>query len=170
MNSDEEQEQIRSTIQVFEGMPRNCSQPREASRWQNFLRWACPWLRHSAETATNLAERYAEATLSTHEADAEKNAQQAADLALQNDTTRHHNVKVFCDLVDDIFPDEPEAAKSLKLAKLLEANPQIAAQITEVIEIRERLRVCHGTTIEVLRGGLPELPKLEDGVGKTAQP
>ncbi len=66
-------------------------------------------------------------------------------------------MKVACDIIQEQFgADEPELAKNLKLAKLLEANPEILAQMEKVLEIRQRLETERKLRIEAV---LPKLPK-----------
>ena len=58
--------------------------------------------------------------------------------------------------VDAIFMEDglPEAAKMLKLAKLLEANPDIAEQIDKVSGILEKLCLTRGTRVKI---GMPDV-------------
>lgn len=81
--------------------------------------------------------------------------EQAGLQAAQTDQTRQQALKDFCEVVDQNFGPDSDAAKRLKLAKLLAANPEIEAQIEKVVAIAQALAAQHGTKIEVLGHMLP---------------
>jgi hypothetical protein len=98
--------------------------------------------------------------VSEAQAEADIKRERAAEIAARTDLLRNKNVEKLCDLVDDQFSDaDPELAKNLKLAKFLESNPGIAAQVEKVLTIRERLEREKGVRVEPSDGSsFPLLP------------
>ncbi len=89
----------------------------------------------------HLAEAYAEATVQKEYSEAHKIAEEAAEIAARKDLIKQEEVKEFASIVDNIFAADglPQTAKALKLAKLMQNNPQVAVQLANAKEIFERL-------------------------------
>ena len=109
---------------------------KESTRFQRFKQFFLPRLRKQEE----LALAYEEAVVRKTEAESEKLVEEAAKLAAEADVAKQQELAAFCENVDTIFmtTGRPEAAM-LKLAKLLETNPEIAAQLDKVNAIMGRL-------------------------------
>jgi hypothetical protein len=105
--------------------------------WQKFKAALFPYLRRSKE----LADAYTEAKVQQERSEACKIAEEASEIAAKKDLIRQKSAKEFGAVIDDIFADDslPPGAKALKLAKLMEENPQVAAQLDNVKEIIETL-------------------------------
>ena len=88
-----------------------------------------------------LADAYTEAKVQKERSEACKIAEEASEIAAKKDLIRQKSAKEFGAVIDDIFADDslPPGAKALKLAKLMEENPQVAAQLDNVKEIIETL-------------------------------
>jgi hypothetical protein len=97
------------------------------TRWQKLRDALIPYLKSSRR----LAEVYAEAAVQKERSEAQKIAGEAAEIAARKDLIKQKEVKEFSSNIDDIFAvnDLPPVAKALKLAKLMENNPQIEAHI-----------------------------------------
>lgn len=106
--------------------------------WQKLKNALIPHLKHGRR----LAEAYAEATVQKEYSEARKIAEEAAEIAARKDLIKQEEVKEFAGIVDSIFAadDLPQTAKALKLAKLMENNPEVAVQLTNAKEIFDRLR------------------------------
>lgn len=127
---------------------RSASYINNGSFWYRFKAFVCPWLRQSED----LVEAYAKAKVEREENEARKIAEEAAEIAARKDVTRQKEVKTFNAIIDDIFKDDtlPMGAKALKLAKLIENNPQVAKQLENVTDIIEKLALKKGLNIEVV--------------------
>jgi len=144
-----ETENISETRLVkVEGRPNSPELPKEQTRWERFKFWLFPHLRKSGE----LAEAYAEAKVEKEKSEARKRTEEAAEIAARKDVTRQEEVKEFCSIVDGIFADDglPPGAKALKLAKLMEENPQVAAQLDKIKDLIEKLALNKGFNVEVV--------------------
>lgn len=144
-----ELEKISETSLVkVEGRPNLPEKPRERTRWERFKFWLSPHLKKNEE----LAEAYAKAKVEKEKSEARKRTEEAAEIAARKDLTRQKEVKEFCNIVDVIFADDglPPGAKALKLAKLMEENPQVAAQLDKIKDLIEKLALSKGLNIEVV--------------------
>lgn len=151
-------------IQVYRGEPHDPSASKEPSRWSRFLAWFLPGLRKKVQLADELASNYARAKVGQEEAEAEKRkaeaqraAAEAAETAARADAARMQEVKQFCDIVDGVDFSSPGPADALKLARLLQENPEVAEQLNTVASLFDRLRLMHGTEVQVVVGDLPEV-------------
>jgi len=86
-----------------------------------------------------LAYAYTEAKVEKERGEARKVTGEADEIAARKDLTRQKEVKEFNRSVDDIFKNDGLAsgAKVLKLAKLIEKNPQVIAQLEKAEEVIE---------------------------------
>jgi hypothetical protein len=107
------------------------------TRWQKLRDALIPYLKSSKR----LAQSYAEAAAQKERNEAQKIAEQAAEIAARKDLTKQKEVREFSSRIDDIFAVDglPPVAKALKLAKLMENNPQVEAHIGAAREILEEL-------------------------------
>jgi hypothetical protein len=107
----------------------------------------------------DLIEAYTTAERRIRESEARKNVQKATELAAEADLKRQQATKEFQDNVDRVFSDDglPPAAKKLKLAKLIESNPDLEKQLDKVEKIIERLST-KGGIIQIVQDpqALPE--------------
>ncbi|MBX3388175.1 MAG: hypothetical protein KF691_01825 [Phycisphaeraceae bacterium] len=143
-----------SAIQRYEGVPNKPSVRRERSRWNAFLQWLVPFLYRGED----LLDDYLDAKVSEAQADAEIKQEKAAAIAAETDHARQKSALAFCDVIDAIAPGDSELARNLKLAKLLEANPGIMAQVERVVDLKNSLEKDHGARIEVVAGEPKSLP------------
>jgi len=111
--------------------------PYEYKKWQRFVYIILPWLKHGRD----LARIYTEAKVDREEAQAKKIVEEATKIKVEKDILKQQEVKEFVALVDDIFAkdDLPLPAKMLKIAKLLEANPQIMMQLEKINDFLEKI-------------------------------
>ena len=117
------------------------------TRWQRLKATLFPRLKRSKE----LAYAYTEAKVEKELNEARKVAEEADEIAARKDLTRQKEVKEFNRSVDDIFKIDRLAsgAKIIKLAKLIEMNPQVVAQLKKVEEVIETLALKKALNIEV---------------------
>jgi len=113
-----------------------------------------------------LTAEFAVAKVKEADAEAEIKQQQAAEIAARTDLIRNKSTKSYFDLVDaGIGSADPELAQDLKLAKLLEENPDVMEQVAKIRAIREKLAAKHGVRVEIV----DEQPKqLTDQRGMTS--
>jgi hypothetical protein len=143
-----------SAIQKFEGTPNKRGRRGEYKRWRRFL----DWFAARFEKGDSLADVYLEAKASEAQAEAEIKRERAAEIAAKTDLLRNKAVRQFCDLVDAQFSaDDPNLARNLKLAKLIEANPALREQLHLVAELREKLERKKGTRVEPYQDEPPKL-------------
>lgn len=109
---------------------------RKRTRWQRFKATLFPHLRRSKE----LAYAYTEAKVEKERSEARKIAEEAAEIAATKDLIRQKSAKEFGAVIDDIFADDslPAGAKALKLAKLMEKNPRVVAQLERADKVIEK--------------------------------
>lgn len=138
----------KATLVKVEGRPNITNRPKEQTRWQRFKAFLFPHLRRSKE----LADAYTEAKVEKERSEARKVAEEAAEIAAKKDLIRQKSAKEFGAVIDDIFADDslPPGAKALKLAKLMEENPQVAAQLENVKGIIETLALKKGLNIQAV--------------------
>ncbi len=158
----ENEEILEATIVKVEGRPNSPKQPGEQARWKGFKAWLFPYLKKSKE----LAAAYSQAEVTKKENEARKIAEEAAEIAARKDVTKQKEVQTFNAIIDDIFANDtlPPGAKALKLAKLMEKNPQIAKQLEEVKDIIEKLALTRGVNIEVVNDSQKSLPENKDTI------
>lgn len=133
-----------AVIHDVKGVPKR-SNKNESSRFRAFLAFFLPRLKKQEE----LAIAFEEATVRKLDAEGEKLLQEAAKLAAEKDIARQQELKLFQENVERTFSadDRPEVVL-LKMAKLLQSNPEIAAQLNKVNSVLDRLaseRNCHVT-------------------------
>ena len=118
------------------------------TRWQRFITALFPPLKNSKR----LAEAYAEAKVEREKGEAYRIAEQTAKISARKDLLKQQEVKEFNSIIDEIFKSDglPPAAKMLKLAKLVENNPQIMIQINKVKELFEKLHLEKSMDIEFM--------------------
>ena len=136
------------------GVPRNRDAKDEDKKWKRFK----SFFRRKAKKGVKLGEAYAAAEVSKKQSDARKNLEEAAKLAAEKDKIKTEEnlqkqkvVQEFNKAVDDIYADDglPESAKKLKLAKLMENNPEIIKQIDKINTIVDKLSYTKGMVFEV---------------------
>lgn len=124
-----------STLQTVHGTT-NKAGKRETSRFQAFKEFFIPRLARQE----SLAVAYEEATVRKIDAEGEKLVQEAAKLAAERDLAKQQELRAFCETVEKSFGgDDPPHVLALKLAKLLEINPEIANQLDKVQGILQGL-------------------------------
>jgi hypothetical protein len=143
-----------AAIARFEGGPAEAVTLAERTRWQRFLAAIWPFTRKGGAWARyggELGKAYVEAEVQLKQNEATRLAAEAAEIAARADVNRNESGVLFNQQVDNIFADDnlPEAVKVLKLAKLLETNPDLLAQLEKVREIMESLRLTRGTSVEI---------------------
>lgn len=149
----ESEENQSPAIVKLEGMPNN-SGGHEPSRWQKFLSLIWPFTSFGGKWAKygyGLSKTYVEAEVENKQNEAAKTAAEAAEISARADANRNQAAKLFGEQVDNIFKDVtlPETAKLLKLAKLMESNPELVEQIDKVTKLIESLRLLHGASVEI---------------------
>jgi hypothetical protein len=99
-----------------------------------------------------LAYAYTEAKVEKERGEARKVTGEADEIAARKDLTRQKEVKEFNRSVDDIFKNDGLAsgAKVLKLAKLIEKNPQVVEQLEIAEEVIGMLALKKSINIEVV--------------------
>lgn len=124
-----------AVIHDVRGTPKRSSK-KESSRFRAFLAFFVPRLKKQEE----LAIAFEEATVRKLDAEGEKLLQEAAKIAAERDIARQQELKLFQENVERTFSldDRPEVVL-LKMAKLLESSPEIAAQLSKVNGLLERL-------------------------------
>ena len=157
MHGDENEEILEATIVKVEGRPNLPTRPKEQTRWQRFKAALFPHLRKSKE----LAEAYTKAKVEKERSEARKTAEEAAEIAAKKDLLKQKGAKAFNAVIDDIFADDslPAGAKALKLAKLMEENPEVAAQLDKVKGIIETLALQKGLKMEIVDESGKALPR-----------
>ena len=116
----------------------------ETSFFKKFVQFFVPRLKKQEE----LGLAYEEAKVRKLQAEAEKITQEAATLAVEKDIAKQQEMTDFCANLDEIFdPTAPERINILKLAKLMETNPELATQIEKVNQLMERLEKEKGCFI-----------------------
>jgi hypothetical protein len=112
----------------------NC--PGNRTRWQQLKAFLFPHLSRYKE----LADAYTKAKVEKERSEARKIAEQAAEIAARKDLIRQKSAKKFGTVIDDIFADDslPPGAKALKLAKLMDENPRVVAQLEKAEEVIEK--------------------------------
>lgn len=158
--NNEDEEILQATIVKVEGRPNLPERPKERTRWEAFKFFLFPHLKKSKE----LAEAYAEAKVEKEKSEARKIAEEAAEIAARRDLTKQQEASEFNAVIDDIFADDglPPGAKALKLAKLMEKNQQVSAQIDKFNEIVQELGLKKGLNIDVEEESLKFLPEEKD--------
>lgn len=118
------------------------------------------------QESTILAEAYVKAVEAKAEkeiSEARKIMAEAAEIAARRELEIQKEGENFLAIVDDIFVNDEltEATKALKLAKLIEKNPEIAAQLVKVKEIIEKLALKDGLNFELLDESQKSPPEKE---------
>lgn len=132
-----------TTIQTVCGSPKVVS-VREKTYFEAFKAFFVPRLRKQEE----IAIAYEEAVVRKTEAEGEKFIEEAARTSAEKDVANQQALSQFCANVDNIFtPGDSPHATMLKMAKLLESNPEIAAQLDQVNSILDRLASTRGCLI-----------------------
>ncbi|MDP2448021.1 MAG: hypothetical protein Q8M93_07275 [Polaromonas sp.] len=130
-----------STLQVVHGTTKRTS-PQEVSRFEKFKQVVLPRLAQQEKFAV----AFQEATVRKIEAEGEKLVEEAAKIAAEKDVAKQEALRIFCQTVDSTFGSEDPNAYALKLAKLLETNPEMANQLSKVQGILATLQQqkgCH---------------------------
>jgi len=78
-----------------------------------------------------LSDRALQASVAKLEADAHKAAMEASKIAAEADAQRQESFKVFASAIDEHFGNDSMATQ-LKIAKLLETNPELEIQLKKV--------------------------------------
>jgi hypothetical protein len=143
-----------NSIIRYDGIPTEPFRPHEPTRWQRFLTAIWPFARQGGEWAKyggELGKAYLDAEIANRTNTASRTAAEAAETAARADFQRQDAVRVFNDQIDSIFKDNnlPHGAKILKLAKLMEANPDLAQQVEKITDIVDKLALRRGARIEI---------------------
>jgi len=109
---------------------------RKRTRWQRFKAILFPYLSRSKD----LAYTYTEAKVEKERSEARKIEEEANEIAAKRDLIKQKSAKEFGYVIDEIFADDslPAFAKALKLAKLMEENPQVVAQLERAEEVIDK--------------------------------
>lgn len=97
------------------------------TRWGRFKHWLFPHLREGKQ----LAEAYTRARVAREEGEARKIAEEATRIAVKTDLEKQEDLKEFGAAVNEIFqnPALGHEARVLKLAKMIENNPEILGHV-----------------------------------------
>jgi hypothetical protein len=97
------------------------------TRWERLKHWLFPHLREGKQ----LAEAYTRARVAREEGEARKIAEEAIRIAVKADLEKQEDLKEFGAAVDEIFRNRAlgHEARVLKLAKLIENNPEILGHV-----------------------------------------
>ena len=153
--SAEEEKILKGCLVKVEGRPKSPSSEDEPTRWERFKHWLFPRWKGGKE----LARDFARAELGQREAEAAKRVNEAAKIAadrekteVETDVARQEVVRKFNENVEEIFKDDglPPAAKKLKLAKLIEQNPDLEKQLEKVHALVDELAWKRGTQIQIV--------------------
>lgn len=135
-----------STLLTVHGTTQRAGSAAERTRFQAFKEFFIPRLARQEQFAV----AYEEATVRKLDAEGEKLVQEAAKLSAERDVAKQEELRIFCETVDKSFaPDDSPHVVKLKLAKLLETNPQIANQLEKVNEIIDSLNRSKGCLISI---------------------
>jgi hypothetical protein len=106
------------------------------TRWQRLKATLFPHLKRSKE----LAYAYTEAKVEKERSEARKIAEEANEIATKREIIKQRSAKEFGNVIDDIFKDDclPLGAKALKLAKLMEENPQVLAHLEKAEKVIDK--------------------------------
>lgn len=130
-------------IQTVHGAPKVVTE-REKTFFEAFKAFFVPRLRKQEA----IALAYEEAVVRKTEAEGEKLIEEASKLSAEKDVTKQQELRQFCENVENIFsPSDSPHATMLKMAKLLETNPGIAAQLDRVNAVLDRLASEKGCLI-----------------------
>ena len=141
-----------AVVHDVKGTPQR-STKKESTRFRAFLAFFVPRLKKQEE----LAIAFEEATVRKLDAEGEKLLQEAAKLAVEKDIARQQELRLFQENVERTFSadDRPEVVM-LKMAKLLQSNPDIAAQLNKVNGVLERLASNRNCQVTFLKPDDPE--------------
>ena len=153
MSSAGEKEQ-KNAVLKFSGTPNEPESPKEKSRWKNFLKIIWPWAREGGRLLSKgkkLTEKYYEAEVSKKQNEAEKIAEEAANIAADTDLKNQQKVKLVNEEISRIFSDGdlPDVAKQLQLANLMAENPEIAEQMSKIEDMVLRMRTINFSKFEL---------------------
>jgi hypothetical protein len=125
--------------------------PSERKGFALFWKWLCPWL----NKGTDLAEAFAEAKVAQENAVAQKTVAEAAEIQArtqhhraQADVTKQEASKRFIDNIREIANLPDEGSRVLAFAKLMSENPEVAANLDQLQELLQHLRLHRGLMIE----------------------
>jgi hypothetical protein len=117
----------------------------ESTRFERFKAFFLPRLRKQEE----LGVAFEEATVRRIEAEGDRFVEEAAKIAAERDLLRQQELRAFCETIDSVFKsDDSQLVSSLKMAKLLETNPELAAQLEKVNAVLDRLNAQKSCRIE----------------------
>jgi hypothetical protein len=136
------------------GFPRSPDSKKENEKWKLFKFFLGKKIKKGAE----LGESFVVANVSKRQSEVRKNLEEAArinaerkNIEAEERLKKQKEVQEFSKTVDDIFANDgqPSAAKKLKLAKLINNNPEIESQINKINDLIDRLSYTKGTVFEL---------------------
>lgn len=151
---------ISSSVTKVECSPKLLENSKEVRTWETFIQLISHWLKPNKE----LGQAYITAKVTKEINEAQKIAEEAAEISANKDMIRQQEANEFFKLVEDIFKDDnlPLIAKRLKLAKLFENNPGIEEQLNKIESIIDKLRLTKGVIIDTVE----EPKKFGNGIVK----
>ena len=124
-----------AVISSIGGVP-NRYDKKEPTRFAAFKKFFIPRLRKQEE----LALAFEEAAVRKLDAEGEKLSQEAAKIAAEREVTKQEELRRYQENVENTFrPSDSPEVTILKMAKLLQMNPEIADQLAKVNAVLERL-------------------------------
>jgi hypothetical protein len=118
-------------IQTIHATPKRID-GNEPGLFESFKKFFIPRLRKQEE----IALKFEEALVRKTEAEGEKLIEEAAKISAEKDIAKQSEIRAYIENVDAIFNDSSsKQAAMLKLAKLLEANPEIETQLQKVNDL-----------------------------------
>lgn len=143
-----------------EGVPRTDGEPisrREILSWQSFLQLIGLKVKQGSE----LGEEFLRAKVAQETNAAKKTAEEAAEIAARReecvaatDLKRQEAAEQFIENLKSLSELSP-LQQTLALAKIMQQNPEIAAQLERIEETMERLKRIHGVKIELAPAPVP---------------
>ena len=110
---------------------------KESGILSSFKKLIVPLLKKS----DGLIKDYSEAKVKIEEASADIKVEEAIRIGTERNLTRQEELKLFCEIINEHFSDaDTEAKIQLKMAKLLETNPEIEKQLNKVNSIITKLK------------------------------
>lgn len=98
----------------------------------------------------SMANEFLHAKVKKEHGDAEAKVEEAAKIAAEKSKIQQEELTEFCNTVDNHFMEADDDTKiKLKMAKLLETNPEIGNQLDKVNSILESLQSKRGVRVSI---------------------
>ena len=112
--------------------------------FSSFKKLFLPLLKKSDHLLTD----YSQAKVKTEQNSAEIKIEEAIQLSAKRNLVRQEELKLFCEIVSEHFSDaDTNAIINLKMAKLLETNPDIERQIDKVNTLISKIEKLNGKVV-----------------------